>query len=296
MTPRTKRVTKSSSNRVSLSWVTLMFPLHPNNLSPDRHMSVVTCLVSPVPELWTITTTHRERDTHPDRGVRVQRTARPPRVILSLPIRLHLPPPPLPFLLSHNKIHNTFRLAFNTDTRTLERLVSATSSYFLFDGSEGLCLDHSALSHQRGPSFDPYSINPHNSFNNPQTPVPSRSPPMQQANPYTDQYSPGGNQYLVNPHSAFSQPDPYQNPYTQGTGQGLERAYTLGGSGYGDNTVPDSQGGPGRIPNPYVDSYGNQPPARTTSPTQMYREQDNDRPPTYDEHYTRPPGVMSSKS
>lgn len=189
----------------------------------------------------------------------------------------------------------------------------STPKHFLVDSFEVPCVDHSAVSHQQGPSFDPYSTDSRTSPNNPPIPVLSHSPPIQQTNPYIDQYSPGGNQYLVNPHSAFSQHDPYHNPYTQGTGQ---RAYTLGGSGYGDNVAPDRQASPGHIPNPYVDSYGNQPPATTTSPTQMYRGgyqpapaqalqpstgtgggvQYDDGPPTYNEHDPAPAGGWSSKS
>ena len=138
---------------------------------------------------------------------------------------------------------------------------------------------------------------------------------MQQANSYIDQSLSGGDRYLVNPHGAFSQSDTYQNPYVQGTGQGLQRAYTLGGSGYGDNIVPDGQGGPGYIPNPYTDSYGSQPPVRA-SPPQTYtaggyqptpvqtqssmqpsQRLYEDVPPTYDGHeIDRPTGVWSSKS
>ena len=193
---------------------------------------------------------------------------------------------------------------------------------------KGPCADHSAVSHQQGPSYDPFSADPSNT---PPVPVPSHSPPIQQQQPntYSDSYPSGGNQYLANPHSAY---DPYQNPYTQG-GQGPSRAYTLGGSGYGDNPVPDNQAGPGYIPNPYVDSYVAQAPARSTSPTHMYtaqapqrppgaggagqpprqptlvsmnpdngpgpargRGQYEDSPPTYDEHEPRPAGVWSTKS
>ena len=126
------------------------------------------------------------------------------------------------------------------------------------------------MSSQQGASYDPYSADPFAS-NNPPISVPSHSPPtQQQPNPYTDPYSSGGNQYLANPHNAYLQQDSYQNPYAQGAGQGPQRAYTLGGSGYGDNVVPDRQAGPGYTPNPYVDSYGNQQPVRSTSPTQMY--------------------------
>lgn len=161
---------------------------------------------------------------------------------------------------------------------------------------------HSAISHQQGGSYDPYT-----SSNTPPIPIPSHSPPMQQPNPYTTQYPPGGgSQYLVNPH------DPFQNPYTQGTGQGVQRAYTLGGSGYGDNSVLDSHGGPAHISNPYGDPYGNQPPVRTTSPTQVYGGGHQptpgqsrgptqhtegghyeDMPPTYDEHEPRGAGGWS---
>ena len=191
------------------------------------------------------------------------------------------------------------------------------------------------MSHQQGASYDPFSADP-SASNNPPIPIPSHSPPTQQQQPniYNDPYPSGGNQYLVNPHSAYPQHDPYQNPYTQGGGQGSSRAYTLGGSGYGDNAVPDNQAGPGY--NPYVDSYVTQTPARTTSPTQMYttqppqrppgaggtgqlprqptlvnmnpdngghgpdpsreRGQYEDNPPMYDEHEPRPAGVWSTKS
>ena len=158
------------------------------------------------------------------------------------------------------------------DTNTVEHLVSTASSHLLSGRPERPCVDHSAVSSQQGASYDPYSTDPFASNNNP-IPVPSHSPPIQQQqqpNPYTDPYPSGGNQYLANPHSAYPQHDSYSNPYTQGAGQGPQRAYTLGGSGYGDNLVPDSQTGPGYTPNPYVDSYGNQPPVRSTSPTQMY--------------------------
>ena len=154
----------------------------------------------------------------------------------------------------------------------MERLVSTTSSYLFSGHPDDPCVDHSAVSHQQGTSFDPYNTDPYASNNNPPIPLPSHSPPIQQQqpNPYTDTYPSGGNQYLANPHSAYPQQDSYSNPYTQGTGQGPQRAYTLGGSGYGDNVVPDNQMGSGYTPNPYVDSYGNQPPVGTTSPSQMY--------------------------
>jgi hypothetical protein len=134
-------------------------------------------------------------------------------------------------------------------------------------------VDHSAVSAQQGPSYDPYGTDPFASNHNPPIPIPSHSPPIQQQNqpnPYTDPYPSGGNQYPVNTHGAYPQHDSHPNPYTQGAGQGLQRAYTLGGSGYGDNIVPDSQAGPGYTPNPYVDSYGNHPAVRTTSPTHQY--------------------------
>jgi len=152
------------------------------------------------------------------------------------------------------------------DTSPVDHLVSTPSSYLSFSHSEGPCVDHSATSHQQGASYDPYSGDPFAPSNNPSGPVPSRSPPIQQqqTNPYTDPYSSGGNQYLANPH------DTYQNQYTQGTGQGPQRTYTLGGSGYGDNVVPDRQVSPGYTPNPHADPYGTQPVVRTTSPTQMY--------------------------
>ena len=150
------------------------------------------------------------------------------------------------------------------DTSHVDRLVSTAFSYPLSSHPEGPCVDHSAISHQQGASYDPYNNDPFTP-SNPPAPVPSHSPPIpQQPNPYSDPYSSGGNQYLANPH------DGPQNPYTQGTGQGPQRAYTLGGSGYGDNVVPDSQVSPGYIPNPHAESYGNQPTMRTTSPTQMY--------------------------
>lgn len=157
------------------------------------------------------------------------------------------------------------------DTSTAEHLVSVASSYLFFDCPDCTCVDHSATSHQQGASYDPHSTDPYGSNNHPPIPVPSHSPPIQQQpNSYTDLYPSGDNQYLANPHGAYPQHDPYPNPYTQGAGQGPQRAYTLGGSGYGDNVVPDRQASPGYIPNPYVDSYANQPPVRTTSPTQMY--------------------------
>jgi len=148
-----------------------------------------------------------------------------------------------------------------------------TFGHPLSGSPEGLCVDHSTVSHQQGPSYDPYNTDPYASPNNPPVPVPSHSPPIQQQqppNPYTDSYSSGGSQYLANPHGAYPQQDSYQNAYTQGAGQGPQRAYTLGGSGYGNNVVPDNQASPGYTQNPYVDSYGNQPPVRSTSPTQMY--------------------------
>jgi len=152
------------------------------------------------------------------------------------------------------------------DTSLVDHLVSTTFTYLSFSHPEGPRTDHSAISHQQGPSYDPYGADSFPPPNNPPGPVPSHSPPIQQQqpNPYTDPYSSGGNQYLANPH------EPYQNPYTQGTGQGPQRAYTLGGSGYGDNVVPDSQVSPGYIPNPHGDPYGTQAVVRTTSPTQIY--------------------------
>lgn len=224
------------------------------------------------------------------------------------------------------------------DTNNVEHLVSTASNHLLSDRSECPYVDHSAASSQQTASHDPYSADPFAS-NNPPIPVPSHSPPIQQqqqSNPYTDPYPSGGNQYLSNPHGAYPQNDSYSNPYTQGVGQGPQRAYTLGGSGYGDNVVPDSQSSPGYALNPYVDSYGNQPPVRTLSPTQMYtgapqrppgaggagplptkqptlvnvtpdnggyrpspaqgNGQYDDNPPTYDEHEHRPAGVWSTKS
>ena len=250
------------------------------------------------------------QDTHQVPDAREQRTAKLLRAILSLPILLRLSPPLL--LLFPNPVHNTLQLAVvNMDTRTMGHHVSTTPGYPLSNRSEDVWADNSTVSHQQGASYDPY--NQQTSSNTPPIPVPSRSPPVQQANPYTDGYHSGGNQYLANPH------DPFQNLYTQGTGQGLQRAYTLGGSGYGDNAVPDNHGGPGHIPNPYVDTYANQSPV-TTSPTQLYAggyqsshipvqgstqlsQQPvgegvhyDDRPPTYDEHDPRPAGVWSSKS
>lgn len=148
----------------------------------------------------------------------------------------------------------------------------------------------SAASHQPSASFDPYNIDPHLSSNSPPIPIPSHSPPVQQPNPYTAQHPSGGNQYLINPH------DPFQNPYTQGSGQGLHREYTLGGSGYGENVALDNQGGPGHIPNPYTGSYENQLPARTISPPRGAGGLYEDRPPTYDEHEPNPAGAWSSKS
>ena len=78
--------------------------------------------------------------------------------------------------------------------------------------------------------------------------------------------------------------------------------------------MPDSHGGPAHIPNPYGDPYGNQPPARSASPTQVYAGgyqstpgqprgptqhleggHYDDRPPTYDEHDPRMAGGWSSK-
>ena len=153
----------------------------------------------------------------------------------------------------------------------MRHLVSTAFSYPLSGRPEGPRVDQSAVSHQRGTSYDPYSTDPFAPSSSPPIPVPSRSPPIQQQpNPYTDPYPSGGNQYLANPHDPYPQNDPYHNPYTQGAGQGPQRAYTLGGSGYGDNIVPGSQAGPAYTPNPYVDSYGNQSPVRSTSPTQMY--------------------------
>ena len=225
------------------------------------------------------------------------------------------------------------------DTNTVEHLVSTASSHLFSGCSECPYVDHSAVSSQQTASHDPYSADPFASNNNPPVPVPSHSPPIQQQqqqNPYTDPYPSGGNQYLANPHGAYPQNDSYSNPYTQGAGQGPQRAYTLGGSGYGDNVVPDSRSSPGYTPNPYVDSYGNQPPVRTISPTQMYtgapqrppgaggagplptkqptlvnmtpddggyrpnpaqgNGQYDDNPPTYDEYEHRPAGVWSTKS
>jgi hypothetical protein len=272
-------------------------------------MPVVTCLVSLVVGPWTITTIRQELVTHPDRGARGQRTARPPRVILSPPIRPPLPP--LPLHLSPKSTHNISQTAAaSTDTSTVDHPVSTISSSFLPDNPEGPCVDSPSVSHQQGPS---YNTDPYTSPNIPPIPVTSYSPPVQQANPYTDQY-------LANPHSAYPQHDQYQNPYTQGADQGLQRAYTLGGSGYGDNVIPENQGGSGHIYNPYVDSYGNQPPTRTTSPPQTYTGgyqptpvhtqgpthtsqlstgaggRFDDNPPTYDEHEVQPAGVWSSKA
>ena len=153
--------------------------------------------------------------------------------------------------------------------------MSIAPSYPLPRRPEGSFTDHSAISHQQGASYDLRSADPFAAGN---SPVPSHSPPIQQQqpNPYTDTYHSGGNQYLADPHGGYPQHDPYPNPYTQGTGQDPQRAYTLGGSGYGTNVIPDSQASSEY--NPY-DPYGNQPPARATSPTQMYQTQSTTQVP-----------------
>jgi len=217
-----------------------------------------------------ITKTRQERATHPDRGVRERCIVRL-RPTPSLPTLLRLP---LPLRPSHKPTPSISRLAvLNTDTCPVCHLVSTALSYLPSGRPEGPRIDHSTVSHQRGASYDPYSTDPFAPSNSPPIPVPPHSPPIQQqSNPYTDPYPSGGDQYLTNPHNPYPQHDHYQNPYTQGAGQGTQRAYTLGGSGYGDNVVPDNQAGPAYTPNPYTDSYGNQPPVRSTSPTQMYTD------------------------
>lgn len=223
------------------------------------------------------------------------------------------------------------------DTNSAEHLVSTAPDSPLPRCPQSSHVDHSATSHQQGASYDPRSTDPFAASNNPPIPAQSHSPPIQQQqpNPYTDPYHSGGNQYLADPHGGYPQHDSYPNPYTQGTGQGPQRAYTLGGSGYGGNVVPDSQAGPEY--NPY-DSYGNQPPVRTASPTQMYQTQSttqapqrpgagggplpkkqptlvnvaqghggyhpgsvqggqyDDSPPMYDEHEPKPAGMWSTKT
>ena len=132
-------------------------------------------------------------------------------------------------------------------------------------------VDHSAMSHQQYPSAysqynDPYAQiqaqTQGTTFNADQynrsatIPMPSTSPVQHTTSPPPRQ--PSASQYYNQPASAQQQGqgydydydyygygkvgEPTAQPQAQGQAHQVERSYTLGGGGYGGNTVPDSYG------------------------------------------------------
>ncbi len=161
---------------------------------------------------------------------------------------LQVPPPPDTSALPHI-VTNSNRAVLLTVTPPAERLVSIVRQ---FDVSVcSLCIppDHSAVSHQ-----DSYQQNYQQDYRNMADPF-AAQPSQTTFSP--DAYNASSYMYNAQAQSPPPNSGSNTNPYRGTQAYQQDRAYTLGGGGYGDNVVPALD--------PSYPQYGNRSPAPTAS-------------------------------